>query len=71
MADNRYIVTHSNYTIKRKHKLLSGDTIYERDYMTTTNLGGFDSGSIPYGEGNFKIVRGDAKNIKRKHQETF
>lgn len=68
MADNRYIVTHSNYTIKRKHKLLSGDTIYERDYMTTTNLGGFDSGSIPYGEGNFKIVRGDAKNIKRKHK---
>ena len=61
MAENRYIVTHSNYTIKRKHKLLSGDTIYERDYMTTTNLGGFDSGAFPYGEGNFKIVTNEEK----------
>jgi hypothetical protein len=68
MAENRYIVTHSNYTIKRKHKLLSGHTIYERDYMTTTNLGGFDSGSIPYGEGNFKIVTNEGKNLKRKHK---
>lgn len=68
MAENRYIVTHSNYTIKRKHKLLSGDTIYERDYMTTTNLGGFDSGAIPYGEGNFKIVTNEEKNLKRKHK---
>ena len=68
MAENRYIVTHSNYTIKRKHKLLSGDTIYERDYMTTTNLGGFDSGSIPYGEGNFKIITNEDKNLKRKHK---
>ena len=68
MAENRYIVTHSNYTIKRKHKLLSGHTIYERDYMTTTNLGGFDSGSIPYGEGNFKIIANDNKNLKRKHK---
>ena len=68
MAENRYIVTHSNYTIKRKHKLLSGHTIYERDYMTTTNLGGFDSGSIPYGEGNFKIITNEDKNLKRKHK---
>jgi hypothetical protein len=68
MAENRYIVTHSNYTIKKKHKLLSGHTIYERDYMTTTNLGGFDSGAIPYGEGNFKIVINEGKNLKRKHK---
>lgn len=68
MADNRYIVTHSNYTIKKKHKSLSGDTIYERDYMTTTNLGGFDSGSIPWGEGNFRIVYNEGKNLKRKHK---
>ena len=68
MAENRYIVTHSNYTVKKKHKLLSGDTIYERDFMTTTNLGGFDSGSIPYGEGNFKIVYNNEKNLKRRHK---
>lgn len=68
MAENRYIVTHSNYTVKRKHKILSGETIYERDYMTTTNLGGFDSGVIPYGEGNFKIVFNQDKNLKRKHK---
>jgi hypothetical protein len=29
----KYIITNSNFTVKRKHKTLTGDTIYERDYM--------------------------------------
>lgn len=61
---NGYKITRSNYTIKKRHQLLSGGVIYERDFMTTTNLGGWDSGSIPYGENNFKFYyseKGDAK----------
>lgn len=68
MADNRYIITKSNYTIKKKHKLLPNDTIYERDYMTTSNLGGWDSGSLPWGEGNFKIIQNNQFNHHRKHR---
>ena len=57
MADNRYIVTHSNYTVKKKHKMLSNDsTIYERDYMVTSNLGGFEDGVMPYGNSNFNYM---------------
>ena len=66
MADKRYIITRSNYTIKEKHKSLkNGNSIYGRDYMTTTNLGGWDSGSIPYGEGNFKFVHNQNANNTR------
>ena len=69
MADNRYIVTHSNYTVKKKHKMLSNDsTIYERDYMVTSNLGGFEDGVMPYGNSNFKFIRNNEKNLKRKHK---
>ena len=66
MANNRYIITRSNYTIKEKHKTLKdGSSIYERDYMTTTNLGGWNSGSIPYGENNFKFVHNQLNNRNR------
>ena len=68
MADKRTITTHSNYTIKKKHKDLNDYTIYERDYMTTSNLGGYDSYSIPWGEGNFKIKYNDNDNKKTKHK---
>ena len=66
MSNNRYIITKSNYTLKEKHKeLKNGNFIYERDYMVTTNLGGYDSGAIPYGESNFKFVHNQKQNIKR------
>lgn len=51
------IISRSNYTIKKKHKTNINSTVYERDYMTTTNNGGWDSDVIPYGEGNFKMIR--------------
>lgn len=67
MADKKGVILRSNYTLRNKHKLLSnGSDIYERDYMTTTNLGGWDSGSIPYGESNFKIVSPNLSNATRK-----
>lgn len=68
MAEEKnFIITESNYTFKRKHKNLSGGTIYERDYMATTNLGGFDSGVFPNEERNFKMVAVDTTSIRRKH----
>lgn len=59
-----YKITRSNYTLKKRHQTVSGGVVYERDFMVTTNLGGWSSGSIPYGENNFKFYyneQGDAK----------
>lgn len=68
MAEEKnFIITESNYTFKRKHKNLPDGTIYERDYMATTNLGGFDSGVFPNEERNFKIVPVSTTSVKRKH----
>ena len=66
--NNRFITTRSNYTIKEPRKKIGDSTIFERDYMTTTNLGGFDSGTIPYGEGNFKIITTTNRDERRKHK---
>lgn len=68
MALDKYIVSRSNYTIKKKHKTVSNGTIYERDYMTTTQNGSFDGDVFPYSEGNFKMVRRFTNNRMRKHK---
>lgn len=66
---NNFRITRSNYTIKKKHKALKdGSTIYERDFMTTTNLGAFDGGAFPLGEHNFKMVTVDKTNKSRVHK---
>ena len=62
---NGYKITRSNYTLKKRHQTLSGGVVYERDFMTTTNLGSWDSGSIPYGESNFKMFYRAANNVKK------
>ena len=62
---NGYKITRSNYTLKKRHQTLSGGVVYERDFMTTTNLGGWDSGSIPYGENNFKMYYRAISNGKK------
>lgn len=67
MSDKKYIINSSNYTLKRKHQSLSDGTIYERDYMATTNLGGFDSGVFPKEAYNFKMVPADTATIMRNH----
>ena len=63
---NRYRINRSNYTIRSRHQLTSGGVVYERDFMTTTNLGAWDSGSIPYGESNFRMLYRRAENVRRK-----
>lgn len=62
----KYKINRSNYTIRKKHQLTSQGAIFERDFMTTTNLGPWDSGSIPYGEGNFKFRYRNPENVRRK-----
>lgn len=62
-------ITHSNYTIKKVHKKLSGDkVIYERDYAVTYNGGSWDSGSIPFGTQSFKMVSNYKSNTSKKHK---
>jgi hypothetical protein len=70
MANKRNLTfLKSNYTLRTKHKSLNkkNSDIYVRDYMVTTNNGGWDSGSIPYGESNFKMVRRNDVKQTRKH----
>lgn len=71
MTDNKrkFTFLKSNYTLRTKHKTLNkkDSAIYVRDYMVTTNNGGWDSGSIPYGESNFKMVHRFDTKQERKH----
>ena len=70
MAEKRkFTFLKSNYTLRTKHKTLNkkDTSIYVRDYMVTTNNGGWDSGSMPYGEGNFKMVHRFDEKEARKH----
>lgn len=65
----KYIVTHSNYTVKKIHKKLDGDkTVYERDYTVLTNNGGWDSGTIAHGTPTFKMVNFTKPSGTKKHQ---
>lgn len=66
--DKNLTFIRSNYTISTKHKTLKDNrNIYVRDFMVTTNNGGWDSGSIPYGESNFKMVHRNDVKQSRKH----
>ena len=66
--DKNLTFIRSNYTIATKHKTLKDNrNIYVRDFMVTTNNGGWDSGSIPYGKSNFKMVRRNDVKQTRKH----
>jgi hypothetical protein len=70
MANNRkFTFLKSNYSLRTKHKSLNekNKSILVRDYMVTTNNGGWDSGTIPYGESNFKMVHRDDVKPGRKH----
>lgn len=69
MSNNGYKITHSNYVLRKKHQSVSGGTVYERDFMTTTNLGQWDSGSIPYGENNFRFVYRPTTSIRKRQSD--
>lgn len=67
MAKNGYKINKSNYTVKRLHKSTVNGKVYERDFMTTNNLGGWDSGSIPNTENGFKMVYRNPYTPPRSH----
>ena len=56
-SEKKYIITRSNYTLKKKHKQLGNDsTIYERDFMVTNNGQTWSGDGSPYGTSSFKMV---------------
>ena len=68
MARNRYIKTHSNYVIKELHQSTNIGNIYERDFMTISELNSYAPGSLPaYGLNGFKMAVSDGLNLKKKH----
>lgn len=69
MAKKRYLVSHSNFTLKTNHQTVSGGTIFERDYMTINLPNGFSNGQVPiFGEGNFKMTIRNGINGQLKHR---
>jgi len=55
--EKKYIITRSNYTLKKKHKQLGNDsTIYERDFMVTNNGQTWSGDGSAYGTSSFKMV---------------
>lgn len=51
-----YIKSYSNYTLKKKHQLTSGGTVYERDFTTIGGLNQFSKDMVPiYRSGNYII----------------
>lgn len=57
VKEKKYIITRSNYTLKKKHKQFGNDsTIYERDFMVTNNGQTWSGDGSPYGTSSFKMV---------------
>ena len=69
MANQRYIKTYSNYTLKQLHRTTTIGNIYERDFMTISDLNTYVPGSEPtYGLGNFKMVVDSTIGLKKKYR---
>ena len=57
VKEKKYIITRSNYTLKKKHKQFGNDsTIYERDFMVTNNGQTWSGDGSSYGTSSFKMV---------------
>ena len=55
--EKKYIITRSNYTLKKNHKQLNNDNIvYERDFMITNNGQTWSGDGSAYGISSFKMV---------------
>lgn len=68
MAKNRFVKTYSNYVLKSLHQSTSIGNIYERDWMTISDLNSYAPGSLPsYGLNGFKMVVDDSVNLKKRH----
>ena len=66
MADLR--ISHSNYILRRKRQLTTKGAVYERDWMTVSELDGFAPGTLPvYASGNFKMTVPSERGGKKKY----
>lgn len=69
MAKKRFITSHSNFVLRKKHQSLTDGIIYERDYMTISSPNGYAPGQVPiYGESNFKMTIRNSVNGQLKHK---
>lgn len=60
--------SYSNYVIRRKSQLTRKGSIYERDWMTVSEMNGFPPGSVPvYASGNFKMVINNERNPRKRY----
>ena len=60
--------SHSNYILRRKRQLTSKGGIYERDWMTVSEMDGFAPGTLPvYASGNFKMTINNEHGGKKKY----
>ena len=60
--------SYSNYTLRKKRQLTSKGSIYERDWMTVSEMDGFAPGTLPvYASGNFKMVVNNDRPGKKKY----
>lgn len=63
-----FIVTKSNYSLRKKHQKSPDGDIFVRDYMTNTTPGAWSSDVFSYGESNFKLVGFNKDNQTRLHK---
>ena len=64
----KYLITHSNYTLKETHKKLdSNRTIFERDYTVLNGVGNLSEDGIFNGLSTFKMVTRNVPNGSKKH----
>ena len=60
--------SHSNYTLRKKRQLTSKGAIYERDWMTVSEMDGFAPGTMPvYASGNFKMTVNNERDWRKKY----
>jgi hypothetical protein len=70
MARNRFIRTNSNYVLKEIHQTTNIGNIYERNWMTISDLNSYAQGSLPaYGLNGFKMaVTTSGNGFKKRHK---
>lgn len=60
--------SYSNYVLRRKRQLTSKGAVYERDWMTVSEMDGFAPGTRPvYASGNFKLTINNERSGKKKY----
>ena len=60
--------SYSNFILRKKRQLTDKGSLYERDWMTVSEMDGFAPGTLPvYASGNFKMTINNERNGKKKY----